>query len=309
MAVISLMSAKGAPGTTTVSLLLATLWPAPTILLDADPLGGDVGLRLQRSDGRAMDPDRGLMSLLPAARRGLDPVTVAQHTQEAVGGQPVLVGLPGPAQATAIAPLWPTLADVFTKVPNADMFVDVGQVQARSDHLPLVELSDMLLVVYRPTAWSALHTRRRIEALGEMLRERDIQVGIVGVASAEQENDRVTAAAAIRNGLSWVRDYGGIAFDPKAVVMFEGSVVYRPERSLLARSGRTVAEKLYADLAGQVAVPVSLDDPALAGVSPEDQPVEQPVGATLPGAEPAPGHRGSGRRRGVRRLREAKDSR
>jgi MinD-like ATPase involved in chromosome partitioning or flagellar assembly len=301
MAVISVMSAKGAPGVTTTALLLATLWPASSILLDADPLGGDVALRLLRSDGRAMDPERGLLSLLPAARRGLDPVTVAQHTQEAVGGQPVLAGLPGPEQALAIAPLWPTLAEVFTRVPNADVFIDAGQVQSRSDHLPLVQHSDQVLLVYRPTAWSALHTRHRVESLSETLRDHDVRIGIVGVADADQEQDRQTAAAAIRAGYGDVVDFGRIAYDPRAVVMFEGAVVYRPERTLLARSGRTVAERLYSDLASVHAVPEGRPEDAGAPGTDQD-PNAQPE-AMLPGAESAPRR---GRRRAVRRLREPK---
>ncbi len=295
MAVISVMSAKGAPGTTTTTLLLATLWPANSIVLDADPLGGDVALRLQRSDGRAMDPERGLLSMLPAARRGLVPEAVRQHTQEAVGGQLVLTGLPGPEQALAVAPLWPTLAEVFRRIPDADMFVDAGQVQSRSDHLPLIEQSDLLLVVYRPSAWSALHTRRRIEAMGDSMKDHGVRVGIVGVAGRDQENDRRSAAAAIRSGFDWVTDYGGIAHDAKAVVMFEGTNVYRPERSLLARSGREVAEHVYRDLSESVAREGG-------EVTAEEQPEAE--GAVLPGQEDQAPRRG--RRRASRRAREAK---
>ncbi len=297
MAVISVMSAKGAPGTTTTTLLLATLWPANSIVLDADPLGGDVALRLQRSDGRAMDPERGLLSMLPAARRGLPPENVKQHTQEAVGGQPVLAGLPGPEQALAVAPLWPTLAEVFRRIPGADLFIDAGQVQSRSEHLPLIQQSDVLLVVYRATAWSALHTRRRLDALGETLKDHGVRVGILGVAAPDEERDRQSAAAAIRSGFDWVTDYGGIALDPRAVVMFEGVAVYRPERSLIARSGRTAAERIYRDLSGVVA----RDD---GEVTPEGAPggEEAPV---LPGQDGAP-RRG---RRAARRSREGRGAR
>jgi hypothetical protein len=301
VAVISVMSAKGAPGTTTTTLLLATLWPAPSIVLDADPLGGDIALRMLRSDGRAMDPDRGLLSLLPAARRGLLPETVAQHTQEAVGGQPVLAGLPGPEQALAVAPLWPQLSEVFAKVPGADMFIDVGQVQARSEHLPLIQHSDLLLCVYRPRAWSALHTRRRIEAIGETPRDFGVRVGIVGVAGPDQEADRLMAASAIGTGLDWVTDYGAIAFDPRAVVMFEGVVVYRPERTLLARSGRTVAERLYTDLS---LVAASRSDDAADHEGPDG---DHAAAAVLPGADDEPLRRG--RRRAKKRSREVKGAR
>lgn len=256
MALISFMSAKGAPGATTTSMLVANLWPAPSILVDADPLGGDVALRLPGEHG-PLDPGQGLMSLLPAARRGLEPQTVVAHAQTALGGQPVLAGLPGPEQAVAAAPLWASLAQAFARVPGIDVFADVGQVSSRSAHLAMIESSAALVCVYRPSAWSAVHTRHRLESLEDQLRDRQVRVGIVCVASTSDATDVAAAAASITHGLPWVTDYGVVAHDPAAVVIYEGGEVYRPERSLLARSGHTLARRLYADLAPVVAAPDS----------------------------------------------------
>ena len=254
MALISIMSAKGAPGATTTSMLLANLWPAPSILVDADPLGGDVALRLPGEHG-PLDPGQGLMSLLPAARRGLEPQTVVAHAQTALGGQQVLAGLPGPEQAVAAAPLWPSLAQAFARIPGVDVFADIGQVSSRSTHLAVVESASALLCVYRPTAWSAIHTRRRLESLEEQLRDRQTRVGIVCVATPAESHDVAAAAGSITHGLSWVVDYGVVARDDATVVIYEGGEVFRPERSLLARSGHTLARRLYADLAPVVAAP------------------------------------------------------
>ena len=60
-----------------------------------------------------------------------------------------------------------------------------------------------------------------------------------------------------------------MAHDPKAVVMFEGGEVFRPERTLLARRGRTLADAAYAELAplrpvpapGEPAAPEAPDTP------------------------------------------------
>ena len=258
MALISVMSAKGAPGATTASMLLANLWPAPSILVDADPLGGDVALKLPGEHG-PLDPNQGLMSLLPSARRGLEPHTVVAHAQTALGGQQVLAGLPGPEQAVAAAPLWPSLAQAFARVPGVDVFADLGQVNARSTHLAMLESSAALLCIYRPTAWSAVHTRRRLESLEDQLRDRQVRVGIACVATPAEANDVAAAAAGITGGLSWLTDYGVIARDPSTVVIYEGGEVFRPERSLLARSGHTLARRLYADLAPVAAVPPTVE--------------------------------------------------
>jgi hypothetical protein len=254
VALISVMSAKGAPGATTTSMLLANLWPAPSILVDADPLGGDVALRLPGEHG-PLDPGQGLMSLLPAARRGLEPQTVVAHAQTALGGQQVLAGLPGPEQAVAAAPLWPSLAQAFARVPGTDVFADVGQVSSRSTHLAMVEASAALLCVYRPTAWSVIHTRRRLESLGDQVRDRQTRVGIVCVATPGDSRDVAAAVQTITAGLPWVTDDGIVAHDPATVVIYEGGEVFRPERSLLARSGHTLARRLYADLAPVAAAP------------------------------------------------------
>jgi len=255
MALIAVMSAKGAPGATTTSLLLANLWPRPTVVVDADPLGGDIALRLTGEHG-PLQAERGLMSLLPAARRGLTAGLVVQHTQTAVGGQKVVPGLPGPEQAVAVAPMWPGLADAFAQVPDHDVFVDVGQLHGRSPHLPLVERAVALLCVYRPTAWSVVHARRRLESLQDLLRPRQTVVGIVCVSDPDEPAAAREAAYGVADGLDWITDLGTIALDPKTVAMYEGGTVYRPERSLLARSGAAVMGRLHGMVAPAEPAPV-----------------------------------------------------
>ena len=257
MALVTVMSAKGAPGASTTAMLVAALWPQDTLLVDADPSGGDIALRLPRLDGRALDRDRGLLSLLPLARRGVTPELVREHSQTALGGQRVLAGLAGPEQSRAVGPLWVTLAEAFARLPGADVVVDAGQVHSQAPHLALVHHADALLVVYRPTAWSVLHTRRRLEALADHLSESPTRVGLVGIADAKDKADCTAAVATIRGDWRWVQDLGVVAHDPKAVVMFEGGEVYRPERSLLARSGRALADATYAELAPLRPVPAA----------------------------------------------------
>jgi len=42
MAIISIVSAKASPGATTTATALAVTWPAPVVLVGADPAGDDV---------------------------------------------------------------------------------------------------------------------------------------------------------------------------------------------------------------------------------------------------------------------------
>jgi hypothetical protein len=298
MALVTVVSAKGAPGATTTAMLLASLWPRPTVLVDADPAGGDVALRLPREDGRPLDPQRGLLSLLPAARRGVPPELVHDHTQTALGGQPVLAGLAGPEQSSAVGPLWGVLADAFGRLPGADVVVDAGQVHAHSPHLALVDRADLVVWVHRATAWSALHTRRRLEGLAEHFADSPTKVVAVAVAAHDQRSDVAAAAATITADWPWITAHPAVALDPKAVVMFEGGEVFRPERTLLARSGRALAEELYAELAPPASEPLL----SVAGVDDELE------GGTDEGPESALAdmfEAGRGRRRRLRGRRSA----
>src|SRR6266700_3629649 len=70
MALVAIAADKGAPGVTTASLALATVWPRPVLLAECDAAGGDLFYRLPAADGGRLDPQRGLLSLAVAARRG-----------------------------------------------------------------------------------------------------------------------------------------------------------------------------------------------------------------------------------------------
>jgi len=278
MALISVMSAKGAPGATTTAMLLANLWPAPTVLVDADPLGGDVAMRLRGEHG-PLDAGVGLMTLLPAARRELGPGAIVQNAQTAVGGQQVLGGLPGPEQAAAAAPLWPVIAAAFAGLPGADVIADIGQTHSRATHLAMVDSATAVLCVYRPTAWSAVHTRRCLEGLADVLDARDRVVGIVGIGRAAQDADLRAAAESIGRGLDWVTDYGSVAYDEDAAVMYSGGVVHRPERTLLARSGSELARRVHDDL-GTRATPTNEESAAAAEARRAEEAIDPTGGRT-----------------------------
>lgn len=308
MALVSVISAKGAPGATTTTLLLASLWPNESVVLDADAYGGDIALRLQAEDGRALDPGRGLMSLLPAARRGLPPENVVQHAQLALGGQQVITGLPGPEQSQAVAPMWQTLAGVFARVPGADVIVDAGRAYGGSANLPLLKLSDLVICVYRPTAWSAVHTARRLEGLHEALRDSLVKIGIVCVAASAESADQQAAAATIRDAVPSVLDLGTVAFDPRSVAMFEGGVIYRPERTMLARSGRALVKQAHPHVVRADAVLTPQPDQQ----QPDQQSADQPDAVDQTTGGPAQARSGAGAegsRRGPRKSRLRKGSR
>lgn len=247
MGVVTFLSAKGSPGTTTAALLTAALWPAPVLLLDADTAGGDVALRLRRADGSAVDRDRGLLSLLPLARREVPPSALVEHAQQLRGGLEVVAGLTGPGQAGAAGHLWDNLAEAVARTTDRDVVVDAGRVTPQAVHLPLLQRSDLLVCVLRPDVPGVVHARERLLALAPHLTGPDgrgPRVAALLVADRPGSRDVEGAAGLLARDLPDVTLLGTLAHDPSGAEVFAGFEVPRPERTLLVRSARPVVAAL-----------------------------------------------------------------
>jgi hypothetical protein len=186
MTAVGLAAAKGAPGVTTTALLLAALWPAPAVLVEADRAGGDLRWWLCDPDGQPLRDDQGVVSLLAAhpLRAGADQQLLV-HAQRITGRLPVLIGPATPAQADVLAPQWPQLAAALMDA-RQDVLVDVG----RSDGLHEVDLRilaacGLVLIVCRGTVASLAHTR----ALRARLAARGCEAQVVLIGSKAQRED------------------------------------------------------------------------------------------------------------------------
>ena len=247
MAVLALLSAKGAPGVTTSALLLAALWPRQVLLVDADTEGGDIAYRLPRADGAPVDRSRGLLSLLSLARRELSPTALPEHAQTLAGGTELLAGLAGPEQAGAAGQLWHNLGRSFAGSTDRDLVVDCGRVGAGSVHLPLLQQADLALCVLRPTVSQVVQARERLAALAPLLAGGSgsgPHLGVLVVGPPGGSRDVDATHALIERDLPDVTSYGVLAHDVQGASVFEGAQVSRPERTLLVRSGREVVERL-----------------------------------------------------------------
>src|SRR2546429_65365 len=126
MALVAIASDKGAPGVTTASVVLAAVWPRPVLLAECDPAGGDLLYRFLAADGR-LDPGRGLLSLAVAARRGLRPEQVWEHTQTLRGGLAVLTGVSTAQQGAGLDPLWGPGGAGLAPLPPGGGVADCGR--------------------------------------------------------------------------------------------------------------------------------------------------------------------------------------
>ncbi|PPK98784.1 hypothetical protein CLV92_101485 [Kineococcus xinjiangensis] len=260
MSLVTLCSAKGSPGVTTSAALLAALWPGPVLLVDADTDGGDLALRLPGADGRPLDQERGVLPLLTSARRGLRADALLQQAQTAAGGTDLLCGVPGPEQALAASASWPVLAracaDLASPAAGAvrrSVVADAGRVSTRSEHLDLLLLSDVVVLVFRPSVSGVVQARERLRALAPVLRPRGgtgPHLALLAVAGPTEVPALPGAVATIRRAAEGAVDLGCLALDARGAAVFDGAAVRRPERTLLVRSARPVVAALAALAAG-----------------------------------------------------------
>jgi hypothetical protein len=139
-----------------------------------------------------------------------------------------------------------------------DVVVDAGRLNHRSTQLPLLQRSDVVVGVVRADPTSVVHMRQRLSLLHETFAAMGAEAPRLALACVEDVQHQTEAAAAIETiaaDVPDVLDLGQVALDAKAVRMFHGEPVFRPERSMLVRSGRTLVERLLAAAGPTLAAP------------------------------------------------------
>lgn len=247
MTLVGLFSDKGSPGVTTLALSLAAGWPRPVAVVECDPAGGDLALRLTDPSGRpAMRLDPGLLSLAAAARRDTAPHLI-EHTQPIPGlpspGPMVAVGVSSPEQGAGIAGLWPQITSALTAA-SVDVLADLGRAHPGNPALPVAAAADVLIGVARGDAEGSLRIRDRLVLLLPALAARPgRQVAVVLVG---EDRRAAPATASMRTvldaaGLADVA-VGFLALDSGAVDGLHQGRGHRVGRSLLVRSARGLVD-------------------------------------------------------------------
>ena len=158
MSLVTLCSSKGSPGVTTLAMVLADLWPAPVLLADLDPDGGDLAPRL------GLGFELGLLSVAARGRAGLGWASVEAALQPA-GRAQVLAGVADPGQARGLAVLWDPLAALLAE---ADFLVlaDLGRLRPDNPAArACVGRAALNLVLTRLDPASLAHTSAALAAL------------------------------------------------------------------------------------------------------------------------------------------------
>jgi len=257
-----LAAAKGSPGVTTSSVLLASIWPGEPILADLDPAGGDIALRYRDSSGVPLDPDRGLLSLGAAVRRGIAEVQLSDHVQQIAGGLEVLTGVSSPDQVQGLGPTWQHLARSLRSVPGRDVIADCGRLTPGAATMPVLQSADAVLMLARPTIEGLSHLRELIRGLADLLHLGGYDAVPVGVALITSYRDAGTA-----RDVQSILDQAGLpasvlgilAEDYKAAAAIRSGDSRRVRQSLLTRSAAEIGDRLRTigrDLSGATDVTV-----------------------------------------------------
>jgi hypothetical protein len=244
-----LAAAKGSPGVTTSAVALAGVWPGDPILADLDPAGGDIALRYRDASGQPLDPDRGLLSLGAAVRRGAAEVRLTDHVQQISGGLDVLAGVSSPGQVQGLGPTWQHLAKSLRSVPGRDVIADCGRLMPGSATVPVLQSADAVLMLARPTLEGLSHLRELIRGLSDVLQPGSYDAVPVGVALVTSYRDARSAsslqAILAQAGLS-ASVLGILAEDDKAATAIRTGDSRRARQSLLTRSATDIGERLRA---------------------------------------------------------------
>lgn len=279
---VAVLSVKGSPGVTTFSVALAARWPAPTraLLVEADPSGGDVGMRF------SLASTPGLVSLAAAARRSNDPSVVWQHAQPLPGGLLVVAAPPDAdrARAALSALAEPALADPSSRVgilraaanaPDTAVIVDCGRIDAGSPAISpamqIVRLADAMILLTGAHADDLAHLARRLPAIGRWTPHPVMLLAGEGYSVAEVAREL------------GVSPLGRVPDDPRGAAVLCG----RPRGLRWGRSGPArsalgkVAHKVATVLVAQQTLP-----PAVPRQGPAESPpvpVARPVARRVPG--------------------------
>ena len=190
MSVIAVTSSRTSPGATTVATGLALVWSRRferSLLVEADPSGGVLGLRF------GLAPSPSLATFGSDVRNGWTPDALWSNTQELRGTACLTAPVDGRLASAWIERSVPALAEQLPGI-GVPVAVDVGQLNDASASLALCAAADTTLVVTRTEiaeVQSVLFQVRRLQALGA-------NVELVTIGSTPNDPVEIAQLAGVR---------------------------------------------------------------------------------------------------------------
>ena len=261
-------SDRGAPGVTTLTLALAAARGLPSVVVEADPYGGDLALRC-RIDGDPLPPTPTVLGLGAGISAAQVAQLVASHEERHAGNQGanrklrrldlwcegshqltelvrVVPGFLTAEKGSSLA--WESVAATAGSqvVP---VFADLGRIHTGSPSMPIAAAADALIPVCRGEVSSVQHLIWRLEQLVPAIAERNgrtpvvVPIVVTTRRNGSHAAGQVAAVLAETTVSAAVRYVGALAWDPGAVALLvEGADPWaKPLRtSPLLKSARKV---------------------------------------------------------------------
>jgi hypothetical protein len=241
MSVVALASSKGSPGVTTLAVALASWWPRPSILIEADPAGGDLAARL------ALPEEPGLVSLAATHRRR--PITASSNTtllepfvQETAGIRAV-VAPTSPGQVVAALGLLPEVRPPLAP-RGTDLLVDIGRMsepgvgaRGATNRIALAANAEVWVLVCRPQLGDLAH----LAAALQDPKAADRNQTIVLIGDGPYPSDEVAETLG-------VTVLGRLPADPAGAAALWAGETKRWRRSILGRASKDLAAALVPTL-------------------------------------------------------------
>lgn len=223
-------------GATTATLALAGAWPAPVVVAELDPAGGDLAVRF------ALSANTGVLSLAACGVERIGPDTLAEHLQSAEGLS-LLVGPPGAEQAgAALGGLWQSLADALGSLGDTNVLADCGRLAPGSVVSQVLPRAGVVVMVAASTPAGVVHLHHRLAALPPAVVARVVVV-LVGAGRPGCRAGDVERALGVEVAGVLADDWRG------AEALAGGELSTRRYRCCaLARSARPLARNLAARL-------------------------------------------------------------
>jgi hypothetical protein len=222
---------RGAPGSTTTSLALGVSTPEPTIVVEADPYGGDLALRCVApgGHGEAFPPTPTVLTLATEARTTVTPGLAAGKAHEFTGSTRVVPGHFSAEQAAGVKN-WDPLAEAL-RASASRVVADLGRIHSSSPTIPVAAAADVVVMVTRPEVGAVMHLKDRLERLAPVLANiRNAPPVVVPVVVTPKRFagavlEHVGRMLAPSNAAGVIAGIGWIALDPTGVeAMHAGQV-------------------------------------------------------------------------------------
>lgn len=242
---------RGAPGSSTTSLALGVSTPEPTIVVEADPYGGDLALRCVAPGGRgeAFPPTPTVLTLAIEARTSVGPGLVASKAHDFTGSTRVVPGHFSAEQAAGVKN-WGPLAEAL-RASVSRVVADLGRIHSSSPTVPIAAAADVVVMVTRPEVGAVLHLKDRLGRLAPVLAGiRNAPPVVVPVVVTPKRQAAAVVAEVGRmlspsNAAGVIAGIGWIALDPSGVeAMYAGDVGGKNARVPLLRSARVLNDQI-----------------------------------------------------------------